>query len=382
MIANIKSSKVFNDLTIDVLNVNKEMCDIKTPNVLQGTISDKFSEQKIVDGYVVAKEVDTIGVFQEKIIEKFGQNFILRPYIDGFVVRIFNYNDTWIMSSNKCLDAYTSSYHSSMSFGEMFEDALSNLNTTVKSKCSDEFDLLSMPEFEQFLSYTTDMENLVYQFNKDYIYYFIVEHPNTNPSITRPYLYLLFVKSKLTHQCVDSSHINVPHISKISLPLMNSQVIANENKGFVLENCNERIVWFKPEYKVVRNRSNHKYLGSYLLHLNEHPDEKALYLQQFPEHIKYFNQIDDAIFEFCKEAHELYVIRHIQKQFTNTDNKSLHFFVSDKSNSNNLFAIYIKQRQRMFIDDVIEIFNTYYQRESKFVFLRKYLPTELAGNIE
>lgn len=382
MFANLKASKVLEELYIDVINVEKEMCDISTPTVYQGTIYDKFTEDKIVEGYVVAKEVDTIAKFQEQIIKNFGNSFVLRPYIDGFVVRVYHYNNHWFMSTNKCLDAYTSNYSSSMTFGEMFEDTLTKLNSKSSVNSTHEFDLLSMPEFEQFTSYTTIVEDLIPQFNQDYIYYFIVEHPEHNSSVENPNMYLLFAKCKTTHQLVNSTDINVPHISKISLPSLNSKVIANEKKGFVLENHNERIVWFKPEFKVVRNATNHKYLGSYLLYLTENPAEMELYIQQNPDHTKYFEQIQDAIVEFCKEAHELYVIRHIQKTFTNTDNKSLHFFVSDKSNDNNLFAIYIRERKRMFLADVIGVFNKYYKRESKFIFLRKYLSTELVGNSE
>jgi len=367
MVSNISQSNILNQLQIQNLEVDSSMCQIQLPFHYQGIIIDNVeSGICIAPGYPVAKEVDDIQSFQSIITEMFGKGLLLRPYLEGFVVRIYNYDNHWFMSTNKCLDAYNSNYNSDKTFGQMFEEVLEGYFDNEDIELG--YNLHSIDDF---------IGNL----DKTYCYFFLVGHTEfkVTDKIEKPYLYLLYATSNVDGQITTSKTIpNIPSILEVACPYLNQHIIEKETKGFVLETANKRYVWFAPSFKLIRKRNSHKFLGSFLLELNENPQQCAEYYKMFPEHLKYQDMINEAITNFCKDAHKLYVTRHIKKSFIETSNKSLHYFVSDRSNQNNLFGIYLKTRQNMFLEDVMKIFHQY-PRTSKFIFLRSYLSTELVG---
>lgn len=368
MVSNLNKSQILNQLQIQNLEVDTSMCDIQSPFHYQGVIIDNVeSGVCIAPGFPVAKEIDDITTFQKIITEMFGKGMLLRPYLEGFVVRIYNYENNWFMSTNKCLDAYTSNYNSDKTFGEMFEEVL---------KC-----YFDKEDIELGYNLQT-IDDFISNLDKSYCYFFLVGHPELKVThkIENPYLYLLYATSSVDGEIITLKTIpNIPSIYEVACPFINSQMINKESKGFVLESSNKRYVWFSPTFKYIRKRNSHKYLGSFLLELNENPQQCVEYYKMFPEHSKYQDMINEAIDSFCKDAHKLYVTRHIKKSFIETSNKSLHYFVSDRSNQNNLFGIYLKTRQNMYLEDILKIF-TQYPRTSKFIFLRSYLSNDLIGD--
>jgi len=343
------------------------MCDLETEFYYQGAITT-IDDDCVAEGYSVAKEIDELPKFQQVICDSFGSGLILRPYLEGFVVRIYYFEDNWFISTNKCLDAYTSNYNSEKSFGDMFEEILKSYIERDYVENDIELDI------EKGLNLTDEfLGNL----DKECCYFILVGHPElkTTIKINSPYMYLLYA-TKYIDGCLNI--INnipfIPSIHNISCSSMNKTSIENENKGFVLETYNRRYVWFKPSFKYIRKRNSHKSMASFILDLMDDKKQCQEYFEIYPEHQKYLQEINDAKVEFCKEAHQLYITRHIRKTFIETSNKSLHYFVSDKANENNLFAIYLQKRQRMFLDDIIRIFDEY-PRTSKFIFLRSFLET-------
>jgi hypothetical protein len=350
--------EVLNNLKISLLDFSREsdMVDISTKFFYQGIIVNRLNNE--IPGYPVAKEVKNISQFQQIIYDKFNYRenfqFFVRPYLEGFVVRLYCVDNFWIMSTNKCIDAFSSTYNSDLTFGDIFIEILKS-----------NFNIQSMNEF---------ISN--YQLKKSNCYFFIVGHPSIYKTIDKSYIYQLYSTKYIDNVLTEGENINdFPHIQSLVYPSINQHIIDTENKGLVIEGMNERYVWFSPKYTLQRIINSHKNKLSLLLELNENQDLKQLYCQLYPESIELFQEIEGVKMLFCKEAHSLYVIRHIRKNFIQTNNKTLHYFVSDKSNDNNLFANYIKNRQNMYIDDIVHIYNTY-SRESKFLFLRPYISSK------
>lgn len=354
----LNNPDVFENLTISLLDFSREsdMVDLSTNFYYQGIITDRCRNE--IPGYPVAKEIKDISIFQKTIYNKFNHQdncqFFVRPYFEGFVVRLYNVEGYWIMSTNKCIDAFSSRYQqdiSDMSFGDMFVDILKNQ--------------LNIQSLTAFIG--------DYQLKSSNCYFFLVGHPALYKTIKTPYIYQLYSTVYKDNILIESENIiDFPHIQSVVYTCLNTNIINNQNQGLVLEGMNERFVWFSPKYRLQRIINSHKYKLSLLLDLNDNIEYKQLYCQLYPESIDLFTEIEDIKILFCKEAHCLYVIRHIKKNFIQTNNKSLHYFVSDKSNENNLFANYIKYRQNIYLDDVIHIFNSY-NRESKFLFLKSYV---------
>jgi hypothetical protein len=76
-------------------------------------------------------------------------NLYVEKSIEGTLIRIFYYNNDWIVSTKKCINASKSKWLSDKSFLELFEDCVSKYNF---------------------------MEKL----NKSYCYSFIIMHPENN----------------------------------------------------------------------------------------------------------------------------------------------------------------------------------------------------------
>jgi len=348
-------------LQIDTKLVTLENLNKDTDFLIQGNILNE-NKELVVKGIPVCKELECLEELKE-IYSKNSENYRLRKFIDGTMIRVF-YNELeskWYVSTNRCLDAKMSKWSNTKSFGEYFFELLTNL-------------------YHKDEKFESEEELLNKWFNKYFSYYFLIGSKDMNvvENIENDYIYLLNVLDKEFKEVNDYDFIYrfVPEI-KFS-ELENEEFVKNENRGFMIENVDMRYVYFVKNYQDKRKSfGNEKYLGLRLIDLMWGTDKQLLddYLDQYPEHKRYINDINKTKNLFCKEAHILYKRRYIQRQFVKTS-PELHYFVKK------MFEKYQQDHKPTLLKDIEDKFDEY-SKYSKFIFLRNRLALinpKLVGN--
>lgn len=62
-------------------------------------------------------------------------NVKVEEAIDGTQIRLFYYQDSWLVSTTRCIDAYRARWHSKKTFGEMFDECKFNFDELNKNYC-------------------------------------------------------------------------------------------------------------------------------------------------------------------------------------------------------------------------------------------------------
>lgn len=60
------------------------------------------------------------------------QDWVFFRSVEGTLLRLFNFNDVWYLSSHKKLNAYNSRWSCTRTFGELFEDSLKNVSSSYE----------------------------------------------------------------------------------------------------------------------------------------------------------------------------------------------------------------------------------------------------------
>lgn len=348
-------------LQIETKMITTESLKKDTDFIVQGNIVNE-NKELVVKGIPVCKELNSFEELKE-IYVKDTNKYRFRNFMDGTMIRVF-YNELeskWYVSTNRCLDAKLSRWSNTKSFGEYFFEILINL----------------YHKDEKFES----EENLLNKwFNKNFTYYFLIGSKDMNvvENIENDYIYLLNVLNKQFEEVENYDFIwkFVPKLTKEDM--FDEELCKNEKRGFMIENMNERYVYFVNNYQDKRKRfGNEKYLGLRLIDLMWGTDKQLLddYLFQYPQHKKFVNDITKTKNLFCKEAHILYKRRYIQKQFVKST-PELHYFVKK------MYEKYQQDHKPTLMQDILDKFDEY-SKYSKFIFLRNRLALinpKLVGN--
>lgn len=345
LLQTMNSTNESNDvLKIQNFNVVSSI-SLDTPFLIQGNIYD--SNQTVVcQGIPICKEVTTYEKLDE--IYKSGNNYKVRPFYEGSLLRVFFHRTKWHVATSRKLNAFESKWGSVSSFGELFEEYL-------KKDYSTTFDLFCetlCPEYNYYFLFTSEA-----------VFYI---HPSSTSSLR-----LLFIKDK-SGNLIEDDILGVSKLDYYSLDEIKQKFDKNEILGVILENQNERYCLFSELYDKKKTLyGNNKYLAARLLELSD--EEKKEYIQYFPESVKYFELIHQAKIAFCKNVHRVYVQRYIQKNFVEVDPSMNHFLKS-------LHSSFKENKKPTYYEDVLLHFINK-THESKFLYLRKYLPKNIGGLI-
>lgn len=318
---------------------------LESPFVVQGNIYDENNNSIVCHGVPVSKDLKNL-----ENLEKVFQNgsYQARPFYEGSLLRIFYFENKWNVATSRKLSAFESKWGSMTSFGELFEEYLKkDYNTT----------------FELFCESLSIEYNYYFLFTSEAVFYI---HPSSSSTLR-----LMYVKDK-NGKLVDDDILGVPKFEYFSIQEIKEKFEKNEILGIVLENQNERYCLFSDNYQSKKKiYGNNKFLAARILELSD--EEKQKFLEYFPQSAKYFELIHQAKLAFCKNAHRVYVQRYIQKIFVEVDPSLNHFVKS-------LHANFKENKKPTYYEDVI-LFFLNKTPESKFSYLRKYLPKNIGGHI-
>lgn len=341
------TEKMETPFRIEVLKVTSEHLDPSTEFVTQGTIYRSDSDEVVCHGLPVCKQLNSWDELED-VLEK-NPDMGIRLYQEGSLLRFFYDNDKWHVSTSRKMDAFKTSWGNRKSFGKLFEDALFSL-------------------------YKETLASFLTKLNVEYVYYFLFTSKDifyVNP-VEEDRIQLLFVLNK-QNELVISEASNFQTVEYLDKEEVKNLYDTDGLMGVILENEFKRYCLFTRTYSERKDVfGNKKYFAIRLLEATDEEKEKLIKL--YPESEEYLKLIQKEKIYFCKNAHRTYIRRHVQKNWEETE-PNIHHFVKEIKKE------YLKERKPMYIEDVIQLFNNQ-SSDSKFIYLRKYIPIQIGGNLQ
>lgn len=291
-------------------------CDNNSPEELKNCRGVVFNDNKIILQAFPYTEELVPDRDLNKIKDVYRMNNIrIYDSYEGALIRMFNYNDKWYISTHRKLNAFESKWASNESFGTCFKRAL--YEEIKKNK--ELSDRISTESSERFLE---KFENTL---DKDRQYMFIVRN-NVNNRIVcippdNPQLFHVgtFIDNKLDLD--DNIYVKKPNQIKFqkcedmleyihNIDYMKKQgviVFTENNKQYKIVNVsydelfNARGNQPSIPFRYVQVRMDSKMV------------DKLYYL--YPDSIKKFEEYESIIYEIGKNIYKSYVDRYIKKQY-------------------------------------------------------------------
>ncbi len=213
--------------------------------------------------------------------------------IDGVLIRVYNYNGVWMVSTKKCIDAKKARWLTQKSFHDMFEEVFP----------------------------TEKIANL----NTNSCYSFILCHPDNNMVVKyeAPRLYHIATRNMETlkeYECdigIEQSPKQMIINRDLSL-LEQLTTTPNLNyEGYILVDSNyQRQKIVSPYYKRAREvwgNTNNRFFR-YCEIRKSGPKLTEEYIKLFPQDTKDFLDYEVRVTNFGKKVFEVYQARHVQRK--------------------------------------------------------------------
>ena len=232
---------------------------------------------------------------------------------EGALVRMFNFNGKWYLSTHRKLNAFRSKWSSRESFGTSFKNALSaeeNNNTVFKS---------SLPEGDNILERFQSILDVKKQ------YMFLIRNTSDNRIVCaapeRPTVYHVgtFVDGVLSM----TEDVNIPCPKKINL--LNVDDLTSFVDKLSYKTC-QGIIGFNKDNKQIK--IVHKDYQELFRARGNEPSIKFRYLQVrmnrrlvnmlyhlYPELAETFDEYENTLYDIARSVYRAYVQRFIKKQY-------------------------------------------------------------------
>jgi hypothetical protein len=227
------------------------------------------------------------------------------PSYEGTLIRIFYdiTSEKWYTSTHRKLDAFHSRWGSKISFGEIFEKALSHQNQSIES-----------------LTSTLDKAHVYLFFIRSIAETRLVSIPSATETV--------FHVGTLLNGNTFTKDLTIP-VSKPT-PLVRQSNMIDYARNFVANSRAEEmqgVIAFYPDgrnFKIVNQhysylsqiRGNEASVMFRYLQIRGNATHNQLFYQMYPEHIGKFVQYENSILKIAKIVHNSYVNRFILKQHT------------------------------------------------------------------
>ena len=234
---------------------------------------------------------------------------------EGALLRMFNYNDVWYLSTHRKLNAFRSKWSSPNSFGVLFEQALDTefeYNKELLKVVPQNDNLSNLERFQSILDKNKQYMFLVCN-NKDNR---IVCLPPSKPT-------LFHVGTFIDGELVMTENCYIPypkkhtfssleeildHVSKVDIRNLQGIICFAPNNNQLKINNKE----YSTLFNVRGNEPSIKF--RYLQVRNDRKTANALY-NLYPDSNSTFDEIENIIYEICKNIYSAYVQRYIKKKF-------------------------------------------------------------------
>lgn len=259
--------------------------------------------------------------------------------IESTLLRIYNYEGKWNISTNKKIDAYKSKWSCRQSFGELFEFTIQKLLHV---------------NFSQFTS----------QLDENKVYYFILRTNQENRIVCHCYprgdkMYYLGCNDKGCNPFTISTE-NINGILR-KLPQPPLTFINNENDfNTTMENLNpfeyqgiiatnkitkKQIKILHPTYKEYYDiRGNNPNLRFRYLELRSEPEKLRLLYYLYPKYTDIFDSYEEILLRISRIIYQFYVSRYIKNQFITLPReeylivKKCHDFYLQNKKTNRIYS--------------------------------------------
>lgn len=235
---------------------------------------------------------------------------------EGSLIRLYNYKDKWLIATHKKLDAYSSKWSSSESFGKIYDKAL-----------LEEYN--NNPHFKDFVGdvKSDDLNEKFYsKLNKDLCYLFLIRNTKENRIVcTPPNRNKLFYVGSFDREGKTFSweelKITTPnkkelktvdelrnYVSSIDYKQLQGVVVFNDTNQFKIVN--------DVYYNLFKVRGNEPSINFRFLQLRNYPDMLQELEKLYPDHIPIFEEYENILMKVCTSIHQAYISRYISKVHT------------------------------------------------------------------
>jgi hypothetical protein len=315
----------FND-KLEIFSYKK--CDNDSPELIKNCRSTIFAGDKVISqGFKFTPEFTTdtdIGMY----IQNLSKCSFYRAY-EGFLIRIFNHDDVWYITTNKRLNAYKSYWSSSESFGTLFTNALVagiGFDPELIDRLSDPGDITQnflkclLPNTQYMFLISNNSENrIVCDAPPVPIMYHISSICNTktlpNSSTDFSYIYE-------RQQDLPENYIGIPRPEQLFFNSMNELYNCVFNTDIrkyqgVLVKSTEKKQYkiLNPLYKKMSDiRGNEASLNFRYLQLRkDFRQDITLFKKMYPSMIEKIKTVEIKIADLCCYLHTLYTNKYIKK---------------------------------------------------------------------
>ena len=333
-------------------------CDNNNSDNIKQCRGVVYNEENIVMNafpYTIEYNDEEKEIINEKLGNIFNECVFFDSY-EGSLIRMFNFNGKWFISTHRKLDAFNSRWSSSESFGLIFTKTL----ITEYNKNSN---------FREFIGEVKPEESILEIFksllNPSYQYMFLVLNTSENRIVClapdNPTLYHVgtFIEGCLKFD----ENVGIPYTDRKVFTSIDDVI------DFVRMDVNiqylQGVICFAPnniQYKII----NKTYQDLFKIRGNE-PSLKFRYLQirmnkehnkslydLYPEKVNRFDECENSIYDLSVKIYSLYVKKYIKKENLQQISKDEFNIISEchawyKNNN---------YKSSVFLNKVIEIINT------------------------
>jgi len=292
-------------------------CSNQEKNVTKSCRGILVSNNKIVlQTYPYSEEYTTEDKEIEMLAnEKFNELKFIEAH-EGSIIRVYNYNNKWYISTHKKIDAFRSKWSSRISFGQQFLDALS-----VAIKNSNE--LSSKINFDSDSSFEHQFFNTL---DTSKCYCFLVRNTNENRIVSKPFeeptLFHTgtFNMDNFSYDFETTCGINKPaELTIKSLEQLKEHVDninIDELQGVIVYKGEQNFKIISPEYnRMFKIRGNEPSIKFRYLQLRLHKENTDDLFRLYPKYADTFEEYENVIYKICKNIYDSYVNRYIHKQY-------------------------------------------------------------------
>ena len=218
---------------------------------------------------------------------------------EGCLLRVYNFNDKWYVSTHRKLNAFKSRWSSTKYWGEMFEESL-----------------------------TTDLETLFATLDKTKIYFFVVRNNEENRIVCKapetPTVYHVgtMYKENEEWRTVFDEDIGIQHLVQHPVTDLDSLISYVEKSGF--ENIQGLIIFTPTTIFKLYNKQYHDFLLArgnessikfrYLqVRMNRKNREMLAFL--YPHYVPEFEKYETHIFKIATALTQAYILRFVRGEW-------------------------------------------------------------------
>ena len=307
--------KVDQDGVLEVFAYKK--CANDSDDLIKKCRSTIFHNNKIISkGFVFTPEYTPEDYPEINSKIQFGGNnkiSFFKSY-EGFLIRIFYFQDKWYVTTNKRLNAFKSFWASRESFGSIFVNAL-KAGVGFEAELTDRIN-----ESENI------MDNFLDCIHKNYQYTFIVSNNKDNRIVCDSpdscTLYHLETLDVDTGKLIDSDYIGVPQPELLKFNSYNEIysyvhcIDITKYQGLLVQTQSGQFKILNSFYKKLFDlRGNEASLSFRYIQLRKSSSysDIDMFIKMYPSILPKIRMIENKILHVCSFMHDLYTSRYIKK---------------------------------------------------------------------